>query len=305
MPETKPGHSVSLLKSFNPDFYRNIVNQSFGRSVVYLMLLSFVVSFLLAAKVKIGYNSFVANSKVFIEKNLDNFWPKGLGEIKIENGQLSSDTPQPYIFKWKDFAFILDTTGAVKSLNDYKYGILLTKDKLTVKREKSGYETRIEEYELSKVGKFSIRPGEPGKGVIAEINNKDKLYTVNMELINFWIKLIGGVIFFVMLLIFFPFYLIAKIIQGALFAVFAMLPNKIIGANLNYAKLLNISLYALTPATILALIIMLAGWQFSNFWLVYSFIYMTYIILGVKNIKNNSISIDEYKTPFLNGGNNA
>ncbi len=303
MPEKKPGYGISLLKSFNPNFYKNIVDQSFGKSVVYIMLLSFVVSLLLAAKVKIGYNSFVSMSKVLIEKNLDNLWPKGLGEIKIEKGLVSSDTQQPYISKWNDFVFILDTTGEVKSLNDYKYGILLIKDKLIVKREKSGYETRIEEYDLSMLGKFSVRPGDPSKGIIAVINNKDKLFNINMKLISFWMRFIGGIIFFIVLLIFFPCYLIAKIIQGALFALFAMLPNKAIGANLNYVKLLNISLYALTFPTMLALISMLAGVKFPMFWLVYSFIYMAYIILGIKNIKDNSIEVD--KSPFLNGGNNA
>lgn len=303
MSENKPGHGISLLKSFNPNFYRNIVNQSFGRSVVYIMLLSFVVSFLLAAKVKIGYNSFVSMSKVLIEKNLDNLWPKGLGEIKIEKGLVSSDTEQPYVSKWNDFVFILDTTGAVKSLNDYKYGILLIKDKIIVKREKSNYETRIEEYDLSRLGKFTIRQGDILKGVIADIKTKNKLFNVDMKLINFWMRFIGGIIFFAMLLFFFLFYITAKIIQGALFAMFAMLHNKISGANLNYAKLLNISLYALTFPTILAVIIMLAGGMFSNFWLVYSVIYMSYIILGIKNIKSNSI--DENKSPFLSGGNNA
>lgn len=303
MADDKPGYWLSLLKSFNPNFYRNIIDQSFGRSVVYIMLLSFVISFLLAAKFKIGYNTFASESRVWIEKNFDNIWPKGMGEIKIENGQMSLDVQQPYIHKWNDFVLILDTTGAIKSLDEYKHGILIVKDKLIVKRQKSGYETRIQEYDLSRLGAVAIRPGDTNKGIIAEIKTKNKLFTVSMKFIKFWMKLIGNFAFLVMLLIFFSSYLSAKIIQALLFALFSMLPNKIIGANLNYAKLLNISLYALTPATILAVIIMLAGIKLHLFWFTYSFVYMIYIILGIKNIKNSSAGINS--SPFLTGGNNA
>ncbi len=303
MADDKPGYWLSLLKSFNPNFYRNIINQSFGRSVVYIMLLSFVVSLLLAAKVKIGYNTFASMSGVWIEKNFDSLWPKGMGEIKVENGQVSSDVQQPYIHEWNDFVLILDTTGAIKSLDEYKHGILIVKDKLIVKRQKSGYETRIQEYDLSRLGAVVIHPGDTNKGIIAKIKTKNKLFNVSIKLIRFWMKLIGGLVFLVMLLIFFSFYLSAKIIQAALFALFAMVPNKVIGANLNYAKLLNISLYALTPATILAVIIILAGIKLHLFWLTYSFIYMIYIILGIKNIKDSNIEAD--KSPFLTGRDNA
>lgn len=301
MSENKPGYWLSLLKSFNPKFYGNIIEQSFGRSFVYIMLLSFVVSFFLAVKIKIEYNKFAYMSGVWIEKHIDNIWPKGLAEIKIDNGQVSSDVQQPYIHKWNDFVFILDTTGAIKSLTDYNYGILIVKDKIIIKRKKSGYETRIEEYDLSRLERFVIHSGDINKGIIAEIKVRDKLFNISMKLIRFWMKFIGEIIFFAVLLILFPFYLCAKIFQGSLFALFSMLPNKFTGANLNYAKLLNISLYALTPATILAVIMIITGIKLPSFWFVYSAIYMSYIIAGIKNIKDNSIEAD--KSPFLSGGN--
>ncbi|GEM_PF-1277601 len=303
MPENKPGHGVSLLKSFDPYFYKNIINQSFGRSVVYIMLLSFVVSFLISVKIKLSYDAFSSSALVWLEQNSGNLWPKGLGEIKIENGIVSSDTPQPYIYKLRDFVFILDTTGATTSLTADSYDILILKNKIIVKDKASKYEKRTREYDLSKVGTFLIRPGDAGKGIISEIKTPKKQVEITLKMIKSWAKLLGHGVFLLMLLVFFVFYLAAKLIQGAFFALLALLPNKSSGANLNYAKLLNLSLYALTPPTIMAVIIMLAGKQFSGFWLVYSIIYIIYMILGIKNIK--SAGIDENKTPFLNGGNNA
>lgn len=300
MPDEKPGYWLSLLKSFDPKFYKNILGQSFGRSFVYIMLLSFLVSSLLAVKIKIEYDKFASMSRVWIEEHIDNIWPKGLVEIKIENGQVSSDVQQPYMHKWNDFVFILDTTGSIKSLADYNQGILVVKDKILVKSKKSRYETRVQEYDLSRLERFVISPGDTNKGIIAEIKAKNKLFNISMKLISFWIRFIGGIIFFAVLLILFSFYLSAKIIQGVLFALFSMLPNKIIGANLNYAKLLNISLYALTPVSILSVIIIMAGIKLLFFWFVSFFIYMSYIILGIKNIKDNSIEVNS--SPFLTGG---
>lgn len=302
MPDKKPGHWRSLLKSFDSKFYIDIVNQSFGRSFVYILLLSFIVSFLISLRVKIDYNKFAFISRLWIEKHVDDIWPKGLTEVRINNGEVSSDVKQPYIHQWNDFALILDTTGEIRSLTDYKNGILILKDKILVKVKKRN-ESRVNEYDLSGIDNFVIRPGDSSKGIIAEISMKDKSFNINLNRIKFWADVLGHTIFFAMLLLLFSLYSSTKLIQGAFFALLSMMPNKMLGANLGYSKLLNISLYALTPSTILAVIGIMAKIKFLMFWPLYTLIYLTYIYLAIKNINESGARQD--KTPFITGGTHA
>lgn len=283
----KPGHWQSLLKSFNPHFYRYIAGQSFGRSFVYVLLLSFVLSLALSLKYTVTFKRFIPRAHQWLLAHAPEAWPKGLTEIKIENGRVSSPVVQPFTHKWGEFTFVLDTTGGISSLDEYKQGVLLLKNKVVFKRKKSALETEIREYDLAKVESFIIRKGNIDKGIIAEIINKDKSFVINAGTLKSLFMLFYRIAFIAMLLWFFIYYLNAKVTQGLFFALLALPANKILKANLKYRELLNIALYAFTPATVSVLIMALAGVNLPALWFLYCLLYSIYLILGIKDTRDN------------------
>ncbi|MBM3254922.1 MAG: DUF1189 domain-containing protein [Candidatus Omnitrophica bacterium] len=287
MSDEKTGHWLSLIRSFDLSLYPRIVNQSFGRSFVYLLLLSFVLSLLLSAKYTFKFKGFVTQAKVWVSANINEIWPKGLSEVKIENGLVSSQTQQPFTYKRGDFVFILDTTAKVKSLEEYKNGILVTKNKVIVKTRKSDVESELKEYDLSKVQSFLIRQGDTAKGIIAEVASGKKSFSLSLGLLKPWFKLIYAGVFSGLLIWLFIYYLNAKIIFALAFAVFALIVNKIFKAGLTYAKLLNICFYALTPATAVSLVIMLIGTKIPLPWLLHLLLFGIYLVLGIKSVRDN------------------
>lgn len=287
MKSEKTGHWLSLIRSFDLSFYPRIVNQSFWSSFAYLLLLSFVLSLLLSAGYTIKFNGFVKQAKAWASVHIDEIWPEGLNEVRVENGQVSSLTPQPFTHKWGDFAFILDTTGKVRSLDEHKNGILVTKGKAVVKTKKSDVESELKEYDLSKVQSFFIRQGDTAKGIIAEVTSGKKNFSLGLESLKPWLKLIYALVFSGLLLWLFIYYLNAKIIFALFFAVFALVANKIFKAGLTYAKLLNICLYALTPATAVSAVIMLAGIKIPLPWLLHLLLFGVYLALGIRSVKDN------------------
>ena len=287
MPGEKTGHWLSLTRSFDLSFYPSIAAQSFWRSLTYLLLVCFVTSLLLSAKYTVQFNGFVAQAKVWVAAHINEIWPKGLNEIKVENGLVSSGTQQPFTHKWGDFAFVLDTTGKVQSLDEYKNGILVTKSKAIFKTKKSDVESDLKEYDLSKVQSFLIRQGDTTKGIIAEVTSGKKTFGLGLSLIKPWLKLIYAVVFSGLLIWFFIYYLNAKTVFALVFAVFALIINKIFKAGLTYAKLLNIAIYALTPATLVSVIIMLTGFKAPLLWLLHLLFFGIYLVLGIKSVRDN------------------
>ncbi|MEI6631790.1 MAG: DUF1189 family protein, partial [bacterium] len=186
-----------------------------------------------------------------------------------------------------DFVFILDTTAKVKSLDEYKNGILVTKSKVIVKTKKSDVESELKEYDLSKVQSFLIRQGNTAKGIIAEVTSGKKTFSLSFGLLKPWLKLIYVGVFSGLLIWLFIYYLNAKIIFALIFTVFALIVNKIFKAGLTYAKLLNICLYALTPATAVSFIIMLIGIKIPLPWLLHLLLFGIYLVLGIKSVRDN------------------
>ncbi len=287
MSEDRPGHWLSLFKSFDTHFYRRIVNQSFGRSFVYVTLLSFAVSLLFSAKYSIMFMNFIPKSQYWVRAQLPEKWPQGLTEIKIEKGQVYSSVTQPFTQKWREVAFVLDTTGKINSLDEHNQGILITKNKVILKSKESKYETRTREFDLSKVDSLVIRRGDMDKGIIVEIVNNGKPYNITYKSFGVLLKLFSIAAFFALFFSGFVYYLIAKTLQALIFALFGLLTNTIINAGLRYSGLLNISIYAITPATALSIAIMLIGAKIPTFWLLYCLVFGVYLVMGIKNARDN------------------
>lgn len=282
MPEIKPGHWESLLASFNPRFYARIARQGFGRSFVYILLLSFVLSLLFSAKYTLAFIRLAPQVKK-MALEFSAAWPKELAEIKIENGQVSSPVAQPFFHKVGKFDFILDTTGRIKSPEGYSQALLLTRNKLIFKTKKSEEVSETREYSLSKIESFTLKPGNSKEGIIARITTKEKAFNLGMDTLKSLLR-VFFIISLLLLLAAIPvYYLSAKIIQGLISAVLAWPVNKIFKAGLTYANLLNIALYALTPATLVSAVLVLSGARVVSLsWFLYCGLSGAYLILGIR-----------------------
>jgi len=249
MEEKKLGIITGFINSFSPSSYGKIVKQKFGRSFLYLSILILVISVLLSVK----FTSTLAQlSGEFVDKAGEE-----ISEIRITNGVVSVPVDQPYIYKVENYAFIIDTTGEVVSLDDYEAGLLLTKNALLSKNN-----ARTQSYDLSQVASLYITP----------------------ELLKEWMKKSGKVVFPIIMVLLVISFLIAKFIQIFLFSLISMLANNLKKKNLSYSQLLNIGLYALTLPTVLAVIVILFNFGFPLFSLIYSLLYILILVTAIGKV---------------------
>jgi len=129
----------SLKKSlFEPKYYKDITKTNFWFSFKYLWFLVFILTFIKSLtftgsylknrpQIQPGINRFMNDAQTFYPRNL---------EIKIRNGQLSTNVKEPYIFdveknEWKKndrHLLIIDTKGSIENYPNYNTYILATKN---------------------------------------------------------------------------------------------------------------------------------------------------------------------------------
>ena len=164
-----------------------------------------------------------------------------------------------YKIEDEDFILIIDTTGAVTTLDEYNKGILLLKDKVIYKES----EYKTETYNLANVDELRID------------ENFMNVLKRNIVWILFPFMLIGIFIYFC----------IARFLQIFIFSLVSLATSSISGIKLNYKQLFNIGVYAVTPSMLLGGLLALFTVQLPLFGLLYSGIYIAYIILGILNCK--------------------
>lgn len=286
----------TIFSTFSPSFYKKIVAQSFWRSAGYLLLLGLVVSlvfstgrmfqmkFVIVDKLAAGLSSPQATAVI-----------QSIPEIKIENGTASSPVQQPFIIEKQDFVFVLDTTGKITSLDNYKQGLLLAKNKLIMKSAKAeGSGAEINEFDLARVAKqLIIKAGDIKKNEIAELTWSGKAFSVTENSI----KKLGAIILLIILpfsiIIGFVLFVIAKLFHAAFFSLAGLIANRAMDAKLKYENLINICIYALTPPTLLSIAINLLFWQVRSLlfaWAIfYIAIYIALIFAAVKECKQAQV----------------
>ncbi len=251
MAKESMGFWKSVINSFNPNSYVKITGQKFGRSFLYLFLLIITISLFLSVRLS---STIVHLTSEFVGKVGEK-----IPEIRITEGVVSVPIAQPYVYVVENYAFIIDTTGQVSSLDDYDSGMLLTRDKLIYK-DKARMKT--ESYDLSKINSLYLTP----------------------ETLNNWLRKGSKVLIPILFIILVIYYLVAKNIQLFLFSLAALLANQIKNKKLSYHELLNIGVYALTPPTLLASVMILFNLRFPLFGLIYSLLYILIIVLAVGRI---------------------
>lgn len=282
----KIGFWKSLVQSFNPRFYKEIVHQSFGKTFKYLALFLLLISLFIGGKFGFMLKSGTQKANQWINENLPGKVKEYLPEqIEIKDGQLSATVKQPFVhsFAEGEGVFIIDTTGEIASLNDYENGFLITKTKIISKQVKPNGGVEIKEQAFTDMGPLTIRRGDETRGEIVEFISPQKSFVLTYDLLDKWTKNIWRIAFLPIFIFLFIYFLIAKFIQLFLFTPVSLITNGVASAKLEYKNLLNIGVYALTPATLLSTLFILFNVAIPASGLIYMLIYSAFLVLGVLN----------------------
>lgn len=288
---------VELTQSLNPTFYRKIVQQSFGRSLRYIILLALFVAMVLSVNYTVVLKTVTVGVRGWARGNIPQIL-SGIHTITIKNGQVSCAAQQPFVKRLdmqKDrVSFIIDTTGQITSLDGYDLGLLLTKNKLILKSMEREGMAKIQEYDLSKVAYFKLQAGEEAKGEIVNIAfNKEKTYQLTYKKLAKLLKIFPLVAFPIILIFLFSYYAFAKMAQLFIFSPLSLLVGKFAKAGINYPKILNIGAYALTPPTLLAVLFIIIKVNIPAFWLLYMILYVFFLITAILKCKKSLITEGE------------
>ena len=235
----------------NFKFYRQVKDFQISRGMKYIFLLIFLITLILAIRLTYDVKKGI---------NIAADWAKlNLPIIEIEKGVVSIDVEQPYKIEEEGFALVIDTTGEIISLDDYKTGILLTKNKVLYKEN----EAKTETYDLSKIESLRI----------------------DEDFMNVLKRNIAWIIFPFMLIGIFIYFCIARFLQVFIFSLISLATSSIANIKLNYKQLINIGIYAITPSMILGALLVLLGIQLPLFGILYAGLYIIYLIMAVLNCK--------------------
>ncbi len=232
-------------------FYKEVRNFSTAKSFKYLLLFVFIITLILS----IVYT-------VILSKGLNiaaDWMKKNLPVIEIQNGVASVNAEEPYKITQNDITVILDTTGKTTSLDEYKQGILLLKDKVIYKESNA----KTEIYSLAEI----------------------KSLRIDENFINAIKKNAGWIIFPFMLLGIYLYFIIARLIQVLLFSIVTIFASAVGKAQLGYGQIFSIGTYAITLSMLLGAISALFMKPIPGFGWIYAAIYAAYLIGAVMNCK--------------------
>jgi len=277
---------LGFMGSFNPEFYRGIVTQSFGRSFGYFLLLILAVSIIFSIKYTADARGVIGEVVTWINTEFAERLPEFLPEITIKDGEVSSPAEQPYIHEWEEFVFILDTTGSITSLDDYQKGVLITKRTIIVRTIEDG-KIKTEEHDLSMITSLNIGPGK-GEGELITFSFQEWRLSVTQENVTKWSKFISRALVPLIVVFLFFYHFTTKFIHLLFFSLVSLIANRIVDAGLEYSHLLNIGIFALTPPLALAVLAMVFGLTIPMFWLLYIVVYCAFLIMAIKRCKTRN-----------------
>lgn len=231
--------------------YRKIKDYKMMQSVKYLLSLVLVITVLLSIR-------FTLDARKGL--NIAVEWARtNLPPIDIQNGIVNVDVKQPYSISTDEFTLIIDTTGEVTSLEGYERGILLMRDSMLYKES----DMKTETYSLSSIDSLRI----------------DERFLNSARKNLLWV--IFPIMFFVMYISF----LIARVSQVLLFSVISLIAVSMGQAKLEYRQVINIGVYAITPSTLLGALLGFFGLNLPHFWIIYSGLYIIFIVMAILNCK--------------------
>ncbi|MCX7589404.1 MAG: DUF1189 domain-containing protein [Patescibacteria group bacterium] len=264
----------SFKKSlFDFNYYQEIKEVKFSFCFKYLWFLFFILTFFSSFFLIGNYITARPEIKATISKIInfaDDFYPEKL-EMKIKNGELSTNVKEPYVLKKtnsnseKKNLIVIDTNGLIENYPDYNTYILLTKRALV-------YPSKTSEEKISQTSVFYF------KNLKQDLTINKKNYDSFIKKIKPYaqkgIFFIDGlvIIMIVLFLIFAPLVRVMSTFFGLIFLTFILwLINLIFKKGLKYAEIFKIGIHASTLPIILIEIIQLIRPELNS---IYSIIFL-------------------------------
>ncbi|MFA5271557.1 MAG: DUF1189 domain-containing protein [Candidatus Omnitrophota bacterium] len=236
-------------------FYYEVKDFRVSRSLIYIFTFLLFVTVILTAEYTYFINKGLGLAVKWSEEKLP--------VININKGIVSADVVQPYVMDIESFVMVIDTTGKITTLDDYKQGVLLTKDRVITK--KSAQETRI--YTLENVEQLTI----------------DQPFLKKAK------KMLLMVIAPIMLIGMYLYFCFTRFAQIMFFSLFALIVSSATTAKLSYKQIFNICVYAITPSMILGLLSAVIPTKIPFFILIYCGVYLMYLIGALNAAKEGNV----------------
>lgn len=288
------GHFQSSLFDFA--YYRQVLNLDLAISFKYLATLLILVSFINGLAFSIILSSHLPQIPDFVAKAKSailNFYPLEL-ILTIKNGELSTNVNEPYYIDPPEIISIfnarteqavahfltIDTQSKIEDFASYKTVILVTKKAIAVSRGDGKYETKSFSDIDPKNSGITIDQTKYSSTIGQLLPYLDYLKKATIVLIIIALVLwppIGGTLYLLGKLLYllplaFAFYLLFK------------------GSGLlNFKKIYQLGLHALTWPIVINLVADLFGFNFSYFYSLF-FIIWLYIIIARITMPDSQIS---------------
>lgn len=281
-----------VIKSFNPEFFKEVAFQPLGQSFKYLLFLFLLLALLLSSKHTTDFSKRVKE----ITKNLPSFWEKlrDIPEITIEKGKVTSPK-QSFIQEWRRFVFVIDPQGEVGHyltlLENYKDGgLVILEDRVMFRSRDGGTEIHNISKEISY---FNLKPDERGKEELLALTFDGEVFKPTLKEISHWLNIAPYVFFPLCFLFIFLGFWITKLIQIFGFSLLSLIVNKVKRVGLNYKNLLNIGIFALTLPLILETLIELSRVSTPYFNVICFVLYAVFLTMGILRCKASEPLIKE------------
>lgn len=232
-----------LLAFYSKTFYRDVGQNWRGAGLAYLWFLAAICFIVFTIRLVMFVDDGLTALKPYIAQ---------LPTITINQGDVSIDKAEPFLIKNPkndEVVAIIDTTGQYTTLDNTTALVLLSKNKLLMQ-----HGTTAKEYTLSDIN-----------GVFTAENVDHLLF-------------IGYVIAVLFGLISLPFYFMLGVSQ---ILVYAGLVSLLIRTGLAYKTLCRLTAIALTPTTLLAIIVSLGVVYLPFAWMIYIVLAIAYILFAV------------------------
>lgn len=233
----------------SPSDCAQFVNDSVGRALTYLLLLSLVLGMLTSIGVLVNYLTAINQVRQAMEHDMPDF--------SIKDGVFEFEHEMPYVVdQGTGWLFIIDTTGQTSQeiLSEYVSGIFINSDTILFK----------------------------DKGTLESINLADLApVTITKNTLDNWLVIakylaIPGVL--IWLLVFF----VGKVLSALIVAVLGLVAANSFSIQLSYKRLFVLAVYSLTIPSLARLVHTYLGFTIPYFWLLYFAVAAVCIVLAVK-----------------------
>jgi hypothetical protein len=230
-------------------FYRTVISQNWGRTLIYLLYLAAHVALVLSLTYALLYSGELRRFSEWAQSEIP--------PLQVKDGELTVRAEQPLLRRYQgkhQIMFVFDTTGEYSSPDGFQQpALLLTKTSLMFR-----YQGQTESHEWREFGSFRV----------------------DSEQVRTWERVIRWSYFPVSYSLLLIYNLVAKSLTAVFLTGFAVIAATRHGVRLPFRSSFAVALYSLTPAIVIGLGVNLTGLYISYFYAIYLIIAAIYTYMA-------------------------